>query len=372
MTSNSSPDRSPEETRAEEEALAWVVLLTSGDSTAADHHRFQGWRDASPRHAEALARARRLWSQLEIALPTIEQERLAQNVDQELGSDHAGQRSRFPARSRPLIRGMRAAALSRPSQQRGFRWNSWRPLAVAASLALVIGGGTWIHNGGAGWMGGGPQEQIANWSPETRTALGQIASIALADGSRVTLNTDSALRTAIFSTGRQVRLDRGEAYFQVAKDKTRPFTVAAGKITATAIGTAFSMRQYDDAVIVTLAEGKLRVATADSHETAILSPGDQLRSDKAGFHLIRVDARQATSWTSGMLDFDRVPLATVVNEFNRYRQRQIVLGDRRLANLPVTGLFPINQPDRFVDMLVTANQARIVRKTDKAIELTSR
>lgn len=274
----------------------------------------------------------------------------------------------------PAIDAMREAALAR-SPSRRPRWQDWRPLALAASLVLVVGGALWLGSGGdMPWTGPDGGAQIAGaggaqWSPETRTRIGQIRPVELGDGTVVTINTDSALRTAISGTERRVALSRGEAYFQVARDVRRPFSVESGGVTVTALGTAFAVRNTGDAVLVTLIEGRVSVASAETGEDLVLTPGSQLRANAAGFKVQKVDAARAVGWTHGTLDFNQAPLAAVVEEMNRYASRPVVLTDPGLAGQPITGVFRTGEQDRFVDMLVATGKVRVSRRTGSAIEL---
>src|SRR5262249_47175706 len=91
------------------------------------------------------------------------------------------------------------------------------------------------------------------------TPVGGIDNVALADGSRMTLNTDTRIRVALTETERRIELDKGEGFFEVAKDPSRPFVVYAGNKRVVAVGTKFSVRRENDDVEVIVTEGRVRL-----------------------------------------------------------------------------------------------------------------
>lgn len=326
--------------KAEAEAAERFSRILSGEANEADYQEIQLWRASADVNDAAWRRVSLAWS----ASGT-----LAGNAE---------------------VNTMRAAALARGAGGNGGFAKRWRPVALAAGLLAAVGVGPWVSD--IRFAPGSGADVIASatpWSAVKRTAIGEIQSLALDDGSAVTINTDSALRTAFSETGRQVQLSQGEAYFDVASDSSRPFSVEAGDIVVTAVGTAFSVRRTDDDVIVTLTEGEVRVETNDRRQHAMLSPGMQLRASGGDFRTIRVDAARATSWTSGMLDFYQAPLGTVIEEMNRYTTRSIRLDDPDLASRPVTGLFPARDHERFIQMLVASESVRVKRRSADNVEL---
>lgn len=329
--------------RAEAEAAERFSLLRSGAASQVDLDEIERWRAAEERNETAWNRMSAIWT----------------------GSAAAA--------NSPEIQAMRTAALTR-NVRTSSRSADWRPFAIAASLAAILGTSVWIGGSHMPWTKTGNGAAIADstpWSAETRTQVGQIRSLALSDGSVVTLNTDSSLRTAITATERRVQLSRGEAYFRVAKDRDRPFSVGTANIVVTALGTAFSVRNTSDASLVTLVEGRVSVGAVGRSEKIVLTPGSQLRVDATGFHRLSIDAGRATRWTSGMLSFDQTPLGVAIAEANRYSTRHIVLANNDLRTLPISGLFPTSDQDRFIDMLVATGKVRVGRRTAAQIELAA-
>src|SRR5581483_5979713 len=166
------------------------------------------------------------------------------------------------------------------------------------------------------------------------TPIGGIESVPIADGSQVTLNTDTRIRVDVDEHQRRVVLDRGEAFFQVAKDPTRPFIVVVGTQRVIAVGTQFSVRREAGEVQVAVTEGKVRVEDLSSSslvgtpENVFLTPGSVARANDTGVMVQRrsvADVEAQLSWRSGVLRFRQITLAAAVAEFNRYNVRKIVI-----------------------------------------------
>jgi transmembrane sensor len=154
-----------------------------------------------------------------------------------------------------------------------------------------------------------------------------------------------------------VELNHGEAFFEVAKDPTRPFVVKAGHARVIAVGTQFSVRREGDQVDVVVIEGHVRVER--DHQTegappALLAPGDVARSDGQGVLVQEKplpEAEAILSWRSGFLVFHDTPLKEAVAQFNRYNTRKIVIDDPNVANLRIGGNFKSTNSEAFVRLI---------------------
>jgi transmembrane sensor len=197
----------------------------------------------------------------------------------------------------------------------------------------------------------------------------------LPDGSIVTLNTDTVVRTRADGERRLVYLDRGQAYFRVAKDRRHPFVVTAAGRTVTALGTAFDMRVDGGALKVVLIEGKVRVEALAAEPTAKpavraapamnpasapalpvrsteMEPGSQLVALGDGdWRLTRANIARETSWVHGKIVIDNEPLGDVVTELNRYSTRKIVIADQRLAEQRISGVYEPGEIEEFAKAL---------------------
>jgi len=223
---------------------------------------------------------------------------------------------------------------------------------------------------------------------EFRTGVGQQATMKLPDGSTVTLNTDSVLRTRQAQGERLLYLDRGQAYFTVAHDPDRPFIVSAGGRTVTALGTAFDVRVDGDRFAVTLVEGKVRVAApvptrsppaaeggepaAVSYQATEMTAGSRLVASVTASEPWRVAPANVvveTSWTRDILIFDDEPLSAVVAELNRYSDKKMVVADTAIETTPISGTFRPGDVDSFVRTLRAYRLARAGGETPETVEL---
>ena len=198
-----------------------------------------------------------------------------------------------------------------------------RIFTIAASVMLLIGIVGWfaLHY---------PQSQVLD------TAIGEQRRITLADGSHVDLAPDSRVSTSITLTRRDVRLERGQAFFAVAHEAMRPFIVRVKGLTVTAIGTAFDVRIGPSSTVVTVSEGRVTVMPATNEigvgpsigsDTVRAEVGQQVTLSETAHRLsvATVDPKIAGSWRSGTLQFVGEPLEDVVGEVNRYSARQIAV-----------------------------------------------
>ena len=227
--------------------------------------------------------------------------------------------------------------------QRGWPRAALMLAGAAAVLAVVA----------IGWQTQWPiGRQIATYS--TRT--GEMKTVTLADGSSIDLNTNTVLSIDLRGNGRAVRLQKGEAYFQVRHDSAHPFTVAVGDRRITDLGTKFVVRENKDRVQVSLIEGKAKLdsaigATADA---VILVPGDVAVASRKSLIVSRKAAKvlsERLSWRSGMIAFDNATLGDAASEFNRYNRVQLVITDPAVARIPIAGKFPTNGVNRFADVI---------------------
>lgn len=183
------------------------------------------------------------------------------------------------------------------------------------------------------------------------TPKGDVRRVALADGSAVTLNTDSAVRPRLEAEIRQVELVHGEALFDVAKDSTRPFVVFAREVRVRAVGTSFVVRALPDRPVeVLVREGVVEVSRGEgppvrlqADQTVTVEPARALQPRR----LATGQAERATAWRQGLLDLNGLTLAQAAHEYERYTDRRIYLADPEMGQMKVTGLFSINNPDGF-------------------------
>ncbi|MFC4313953.1 FecR family protein [Steroidobacter flavus] len=251
-----------------------------------------------------------------------------------------------------------ANGLGRSSAKaRRSRAPRWQAIAACALLGVL---------GIAGYL----------WptGPSYHTPVGGVARVPISDGSNVTLNTDSRIRVVLTDTERHVDIERGEAFFEVAKDAARPFVVSAGNKRVIAVGTKFSVRRDGEDVYVVVTEGRVRVEDdrAASAPPTQLAAGNVATASTAGVLVQEKplpEAEEYLSWRSGYLVFRDRALVEAVNEFNRYNTRQLVIDDPSLATLRIGGNFRATNVDGFARLLEQGYPVRIERRDDGAVLL---
>lgn len=205
----------------------------------------------------------------------------------------------------------------------------------------------------------GVSEYIKNGWVYVQTKKGVIKHLNLADGSRITLDASSRLRYPVkfINHKRPIYLDEGEALFDVAKDKTSPFTVYTNKFATTALGTAFNIRSYagEHKVSISLIHGKIRVDDlhpASKAITKILMPHQQIVLNKQSGTLIKSnfdDETPITSWKDGVLSFKDASTDEVLNAIENHFNVVIVNKSNRV-NWSYTGDF---KDESLADVLKT-------------------
>lgn len=265
------------------EAAAWLSVLHGPRRTLQMERGFAQWLKTSPAHARAFEEATQIWEQ---------------------------------TANLPRPQTLRRAPVRRPFFQYAL------PIAASVLLAAVASI-FYVRNSGI------------------VTDVGEQRVLALDDGSRVIMNTGSRVVISYTAGTRKVQLKAGEALFEVAKDRTRPFIVVAGDRQVRALGTTFSVRRGDDRVAVTLVEGRVEVTTDASGTTpTTLSPGERLTLiDNVKPHLDTPPLDKVLAWERREVAFDDTPLADAIAEMNRYSRIPLVVEGGHADQIRVTGLF---------------------------------
>jgi len=284
--------------RARQEAAVWVARRL--DRQDRDDQAFDAWRTVDPANGAVFDR---LWA---TAQDTALTEALALDV-----------------------------------QRRAVRRPAWAPIA-----ALAGGLATCVLALGFAW----PQLQLMTVDPvRVQTPPGQIRTVVLADGSRVTLDGATQLEARIGAHRRAVRLVAGEAYFDVAHDAARPFIVSAPEGSARVLGTAFDLERGDGRLELSVHRGKVRLAPAGLiRRTADLTPGQQAFAKEGRLSRPRAFDPSADDWRSGWLETDGVTLAHLVERLNRASTTPIVINDHALGRRRVAGRFRLDEPEVLV------------------------
>ncbi|MGZ3273305.1 MAG: FecR family protein [Caulobacteraceae bacterium] len=323
----------PEREKLAKDAARWFARSRAPQFSGADRQALQAWLDQSEAHRAAYLEVIDLWNAIS------------------------------PARSAPEVLSMREMALRRYPAASRRQW----PL-LAAAVTLAVGLGAILTMLVADLTKAAPSQTF-------RTAIGQTATVALIDGSRLTLDTDTVLHVRIGRRRREIVLDQGRAFFKVAKDRSRPFVVTVQAKSVTATGTAFEVTAGAKRFEVLLVEGHVRVsqpaAGKPGQMTTDLDPGARLiASADGGWTLTRSDGDRDLAWMQGELLFNNKPLGEIAAEMNRYSRRKIVIADPHVASRTVYGAFMAGDVDQFVRALVDYKIARIQSDGENTVVLT--
>lgn len=318
------------------QAALWVTELHGPDRDAALEAKVKRWIAEDPRHAAAFELATDAWQRsgnLPGGLP------LGEAVDVN---------SKGPRRtSRPVLAGVAV-------------------LMVGLVVAIYLARDNTLSTG--------PGEQ---------------RTVALNDGTEVSLNANSRVIVQYDERVRRVTLVKGEASFNVVKHQPRPFVVVAGDRKVVAVGTSFVVRREDSSASgfsVTLVEGRVAVEPVSGPDVLpmqtmpamevmpglkLLTPGQRLRFTRNTADTVdSPNLEKVTAWQRGQLIFDDASLQEAVTDFNRYASKTIVLGDAELAKLRVGGVFRIGDPTSFARAMAATNQL-IMSDDGKTIVLNS-
>ena len=289
-----------------EEAAEWLMRLSERDLSDTERAEWECWRVSSPERGRA-------WSR-------------AQMLQNKLGG---------------LPRSLAMSALDRPS--------SPERRAALGKLALLLAVVP------AGW-GSWKLAQSQQWSADYRTAVGERRELTLADGSHITLNTGTAIDVLFDTQQRLIQVREGEILVETAPDVSplaRPFLVSTREGRMQALGTRFSVRELQSRTHLAVLEGAVRIELADARQAApiIVNAGQRTDFSSRTVGPLNPTDRNVSAWTQGMLMADKMRLADFVAELARYR-RGFVRCDPAIAELRVSGAFPISDTQRTLNMLV--------------------
>lgn len=201
------------------------------------------------------------------------------------------------------------------------------------------------------------------------TTIGGRETLALADGSRIELNTDTSIRVDLSQKRRLIWLDRGEAFFQVQHDERRPFVVMVGDRRIVDIGTKFLVRRDESRMKVAVLEGKVQLDTPKD-APKLLREGDVAVATGRTVSITRKPERALANelgWQRGVLVFDNVTLAEAAAEFNRYNREKIVIADPAAAQITIGATLPANDVPAFARVAQKIFGLRVERQGDTIV-----
>ncbi|TLM79912.1 FecR family protein [Microbulbifer harenosus] len=321
-----------------DQACAWIARLRSDALSDTDRRAFAQWMAESPANHKAFEEMCELWGDLGVLSRLPLDEIYPESVPASHHRDTANQASRgrpTPAGDEPSSRG----------------WNLPQWLMGGSAVAACLGIALWIGNQ---WLQQTPTQQQMY-----TTAVGEMRTVDLPDGSRVQLNTNSELIVNFSREERRTQLLRGEAYFNVARQTARPFTVSAGSANIRVLGTQFNVERNPENTRVSVTGGTVAVSEASAAsglrpETVKLTRNQKVSVSGSGLSEVgRTSEQEALDWTQGQLVFDETPLNEALEELNRYLKVPAAaapaVGDRTLS-----GTFELTDPENTLSAIAAA------------------
>ena len=332
-------------------AFEWQALLADGGLSEDERRTLSAWLAADPRHRAAFEQARRFWDGLGRL------DRSAMDPD----FFRASARERFRAL---LWRALRAVARCTP-----------RPLPTAAALA-----GACVLLLAVFWNPASSPLLSEPGGSVYRASVGQLRSVDLDDGSRITLGADTTVNVRFGPESRSVEMGPGEAYFKVAKDASRPFTVSSGNLRVTVHGTAFDVRRTAQSASVAVTEGVVSVSLADQPDAAgadrkkVLTAGERLTvlADDARLRVAPVRPESVAAWRNNLLVYNDAPLSDIVADMNRYRKTPVRVPDDTVARIRVTATFNSDDIDGMLAALSELFPLRLEHREDETVIVRAR
>ncbi len=357
-------------------AAAWLARRDGDAWDGPAQQALAAWLDESTAHRVAFLRLEAAWENtgrlkaLGAGIPAGVIPARGQWIRSPFGHGPAGgpavstqaERGAGPAREIAALPDLRGLAFA-PRYRMAASQGGHRAAGVALVILLTVVVG-W------GWQRQWPVEQASYL-----TAMGDLRSVPLSDGSRAMLSSDSSMQVALSRGERHIELDRGEAFFEVAKDSGRPFVVSAGARQVVAVGTRFSVRRDGADLRVVVTEGTVRLqsgadAPGEPLPTTLLQAGSVALVSQQRL-LVRSgtieEAQRQLDWREGYLTFRDTRLEDAAAEFNRYGPRKIVMGDEAVAALRVGGNFRWSNAEAFVRLLEQGFPVRAEPHPDRIV-----
>jgi transmembrane sensor len=312
-------DLSPEQQKRLEEAARWQLSIAREPSLE-QSAEYRDW-GADPWNIKALEGVREAWRGLG-AIDTA-----------------------------PEVLALRQQALTRLRRVGSSRRGTRKMIVRLAAAAFVMA-----------FIGGGALYMTLSHATYYETDIGERRIVALPDGSRISMDSDTKVAVLYSKGERTITLDRGRSRFDVAHDPSRPFTVTAGAETVVAVGTSFDVERLRSTVLVTLLQGQVVIkndtpSTVTSRSvnppSVALKPGEQfVAALNVQPTVATADLRVASAWELGHLVFRDEPLGDAVARVNRYTDRPVMI-DPSIAYIHVSGVFNAGDIGSFVSAITS-------------------
>jgi len=375
ISTSSNQDSKVQSDSVQDQAQHWFITLQGDPDNPELLQQFQQWLQQSPEHEDYYLEVCLLWQDMELAAGQLHEEMHHSNETcHTSGSEesaHFGKTSDRAAVSGDNPISISANNKTATSSEAGSTYIPATPRHSGLSSRIVT-----------------PLLSITMlmilivmllppyiWhTPDHYTQSGEKLSLSLDDGSTIHLNSQSAVNIDYSASQRRVELIYGEAFFEVASDKERPFSVSSQGVVATALGTAFNVRQLEQEIQTTLTEGRLRISTLRSdnrHQPDItLTPGQRVTIAGPGqMTLTEGHKLYLPDWKRNVLRLDNTPLSDVLALLNRQYSAHLVLVNPELQDKPMNGVIPLNDLPVTLELLSNSLNTRTVRISDRIIFL---
>ena len=307
-------------------AVEWMVELQSGGPNGAANQAFLAWLNQHPDHERA-------WRHIE-----------AVNLQ---------------------LRGLTAPAAVQAALTSAQAGPDRRQAIKTLALLMFAGGGTWAVHSRMPWR---------EWVAEERTAVGQQRALTLADGTRVDLNTDTAINLRFSPLERRLQLVSGEVLITTAPDPeqpVRPFVVSTVQGEVRPLGTRFALRQFSEVCKVNVYEGAVEIHPQNTPWTQTLQAGEQTCFDASGINGITPVSAGELAWVQGMIVSSSMRLTDFLAELGRYRTGMVNC-DPAIADLRVSGTFPLENTDRILTALAATLPVEVQYRTRYWVQVRAR
>jgi transmembrane sensor len=329
--------------KIDDEALDWVARQATRNLDSQEQAAFDAWFTANPRHQGAYLRAQAIQHSLDqVTVQANLKPRTDARAPRAQAADTEPEAPAHDARN---------GSLHMRRGRRGFVVGG----ALAAGLAALA----------ATSLRPRPADRTV-----LATAQGEFRKVPLADHSTVSMNSGSELAVEMLPNERRIVLAKGEAWFEVAKDKSRPFIVSAGDVHVRAVGTAFSVRRAGSRSEVVVTEGVVEVWSDKNRAVRkrLTAGGLAFVDDKTADIVLandRDEIARKLAWRDGRLVFNNQTLPDAIADFNRYNARQIVLADPALRRKTVVGQYRLDQPEAFANDVRTLFRVPVTVGADR-------
>ena len=309
-------------------AVEWLIQWQSADDAELTWQQILQWRQLNAEHEKA-------WLHIE-------------KMNEKFGLFSANQHSYIAHNTlaSTLPHNLQDNLPSSAEKAKGYDLSSRRDAIKLLSAFFVVGSSSWLANQQKPWQ---------KWLADYQTDIGEQQQITLLDGSKVTLNTNTAININYTDTACNITLIKGELYVKSAEKSTRKQTlivhVAQGQVQP--IGTRFTVRQTANESHVAVFDGAVKIKPLNNTEGVILNAGNRLYFTDKKWSVKSAASESQAAWTQGMIVVSNMSLNDFLLELNRYRYG-VIQCDPAIGQLKISGTYPINHAEHVLQTLTYA------------------